>query len=310
MLVWLKPPKPKECSAFDVGCKVSEGINNWFRDLAKSAIKPVFDSLGQNLLVTPQVDQFPRVQQIWTTNVVIANTAFVLLIVAGGVIVMGHETLQTSYTVKDIAPRLVVGMIAANASATLAGKAIEIANALAAALLGDGVSLVLAEKMIKARLDDSLVTGGAFVILTVLVAVVMAVVLAAIYVVRLTLTVLLVAAAPLALALHALPQTEGLARLWWRALTGVLAIQLCQALVFVVALKVLLVPDGGLVDDESQTWDLLIIICLLYVLIRIPAWITAQIWHSGARPGLVQRFARIVVYRQLFQSALKSRRHR
>jgi hypothetical protein len=42
-------------------------------------------------------------------------------------------------------------------------------------------------------------------------------------VVRVALLILLVAAAPLALICHALPQTEGLARLWWRATAACLA---------------------------------------------------------------------------------------
>jgi hypothetical protein len=41
----------------------------------------------------------------------------------------------------------------------------------------------------------------------------------------------LIAVAPFALACHALPQTEGIARWWWRAFTAILAIQSAQAVV-------------------------------------------------------------------------------
>ena len=302
-------PAPVECDFWDVSCKVGQGINDWLRDLAGSAIKTIFDTLGTSLLQTPQVDEMPRVVDIWSQTVVVANTGFVVLVMAGGLVLMGHETLQTSYTVKDIAPRLVIGAISANISRELVGKAIELANALALALLGPGINAATAVDTIQKRLTQNLDIGAIFVVLIILVAVVLAAVLAVIYVVRLTLTTLLVAAAPIALACHALPQTEGLARLWWRALTGVLAIQVCQALVFVVAIRVILTPDGGgTFDDRSQLFDLLIVVCLLYILVRIPSWITAQIWQGGGRPGVIQRIARIAIYRSVIRSATTSRR--
>jgi hypothetical protein len=40
------------------------------------------------------------------------------------------------------------------------------------------------------------------------------------YVVRVMLTVVLIAGAPIALMFHALPQTEGIARWWWRRRPG------------------------------------------------------------------------------------------
>jgi len=90
-----------------------------------------------------------------------------------------------------------------------------------------------------------LATGGIFLILLGLVVAVLAVVLLAIYVVRVALLVLLVAAAPLALVCHALPQTEGLARLWWRATIACFAAQIGQSLVLVAALRVFFVSGGN-----------------------------------------------------------------
>jgi hypothetical protein len=75
---------------------------------------------------------------MWATSLAIADSAYVLLVIVGGVIVMGHETLQTSYSAKDIAPRLVTGFLAANLSLVVISQATSIANALSAALAGDG----------------------------------------------------------------------------------------------------------------------------------------------------------------------------
>ena len=66
----------------------------------------------------------------------------------------------------------------------------------------------------------------------------LALVLAVVYVLRLMALVLLTAAAPLALAAYALPQTAWAARWWWRALTACLAIQAAQALVLTAAVRV------------------------------------------------------------------------
>ena len=72
----------------------------------------------------------------------------------------------------------------------------------------------------------------------------LALVLAAVYVLRLMALVLLAAAAPLALALYALPQTAWAARWWWRAPDRCLAIQAAQALVLSAAVGCSSPPAG------------------------------------------------------------------
>jgi hypothetical protein len=157
---------------------------------------------------------------MWTTSLAIADSAYVLLAVIGGVIVMGHETVQTSYTAKDIAPRLVTGFLTANLSLVLISRATSLANALSAALAGDGVTPATAASAVLGILTAPLSGGGVFLVLLALAAAVLALVLAVVYVLRLMALVLLTAAAPLALACYALPQTAWAARWWWRALTA------------------------------------------------------------------------------------------
>ncbi|RBQ17254.1 hypothetical protein DP939_25240 [Spongiactinospora rosea] len=264
----------------------------------------MLEQLGQTLLETPRVDRQPRVQQIWSTAQIVVNTIYVLLVIAGGVILMSAETLESSYTIKDIAPRLVVAFIAANVSSQVAGLAIGLANALAAALLGHGLTPQAAADTLAQRLDQNLDAGGVLIVLLVLAALVFAVALSIVYVMRMTLTIVLVSAAPILLACHALPQTEGLAFLWWRALAGVLAVQVTQALVFVITLRVLLTPDnGGVLTTDNQGWDLLIVICMLYVLLRIPTWIMRRVMHGGGR-GLVGLVVRVMVLRRIVTSPL------
>jgi xanthine/uracil permease len=153
--------------------------------------------------------------------------------------------LQTSYALKDIAPRLVVGAVAANVSLSLAGMAIRFANALAGAVLGERVDtaeVAASLRTLIARDDDE---ASVFLALVALVAVVLAVVVTATYVARVAIVLVLVAGAPLALVWHCLPQTEGAALLWWRAFAACLATQLGQSLAVVAAARVFSPAAGG-----------------------------------------------------------------
>ena len=205
------------CGVLDVSCEIGNAITSWLAALARDALRPLLTLAGQTLLSSPQAGAIPAVRSMWTTSLAIADSAYVLLVIIGGVIVMGHETLQTSYSAKDIAPRLVTGFLAANLSLILISRATSIANALSAALAGDGVTPATAASAVLATLTAPLSDGGTFLVLLALAGAVLALVLAAVYVLRLMALVLLTAAAPLALAAWALPQTAWAARWWWRA---------------------------------------------------------------------------------------------
>ncbi|TDE22812.1 proline-rich domain-containing protein [Actinomadura sp. 6K520] len=292
-----------------MSCRFERMVSGWFKSLVTSAINPVFDMLGTSLLATPRLDQAPRVSGLWTASLTVANTVFVLFVLAGGLIVMGHQSVQTSYTVKDIAPRLVVAVVLSNISLLLVGQAIELANGLSGALLGEGVDAAQAAGQLKKIIVHSLNPGdvGVFMVLVIFWAVLLALILSIIYIVRVMLTILLIAAAPLALACHALPQTEPIAKLWWRAFTGVLAIQVAQALVFITAMRVLLTSDMVSwfgVRAPGDQLDLWIAMCLLYILVRIPSWISRQIWQGGLSRSPLVRAARTAAMLVIFRGVL------
>jgi hypothetical protein len=295
------------CGLFDVGCKVKEAINGFFRGVVAAALNPVFRFLARSVLSSPRVDQIDRVRSLWTTSAWIANTSFIVLVVLGGMLVMGHQTLQTSYTVKDIAPRLVIAMVAANMNLLVIGPAIDFANALSVALMGNGVDPGQAANTLKGLVLKALTDANdLFMPFLALVAVVVGLLVLIVYIARVMLLVLLAAAAPLALACHALPQSDGLARLWWRALAGVLAIQVAQSLVFATAVRVFFTSDqADLFGFKSGkgTFDLLLVICLLYILARIPSWVSQMIFRGGMRRSPINRMARtlatILIFRGL-----------
>ena len=289
----------QSCGFFDVTCHVTSAIDGWFRDLVTSALNPVLALLGRTVLSTPDVTG-GKVTLIWGITAGIANALVVLLVLAGGAVVMSHETLQTRYAAKDIAPRVVVAVIAANASLALVGLAIPVANALSEALLGNGVNPSQATAAMRQLVVTPLGAGGIFLVLLGLIAAVLAVVLLGTYVIRVALLVLLVAAAPLALIGHALPQTEGAARLWWRAIAGLFAIQLGQSLVLICALKVFFTPAGpgtlGL-SASGGLVDVLVAVCLLWVLVRIPAWVSRAVFGAGRSSGVAKAFKVAFIYK-------------
>lgn len=296
------PSRQDDPGFFDVAGRVKKAINDWFRDLVNAALHPVLAVLGHTLLATPDVAGQDRVRQIWGNSAAVANTVFVLFVVVGGVVVMSHETLQTRYTLKDVLPRLVVGFVAANASLSLIHQGVVFANALARALLGQQVTPDVVETLLTGLILRQVDTGGIFTILLCLVAAVLALVLLVTYLVRVTLVILLTTAAPLALVCHALPQTEGAARLWWRALVGCFAVQVGQALVLITALKVLFDGGhGGIGLGLATGWlvDLLMVLVLFYVLLRIPVWFSRQVFAGQRRSTLVSLAKYAAIHRGL-----------
>jgi hypothetical protein len=280
------------CGLLDVGCDVSHAITGWFAGLVKSAINPLLALIGRTALSTPQPGSVAAVQTLWSTGLGIADACYGLLVLVGGIIVMTHETLQTSYSAKEIAPRIVIGFIGANLSMVLMTHAVDLANGLSAAFTAGGVSPASAATSLMNTLSSAIANNGIFLILLSLAGVILALVLAAVYVIRLMAVVLLAAAAPVCLALYALPQTAWAAAWWWRALTAALAIQVAQGLVMTAAVQVFFSP--GWLPGGGALGQTLITLCLLYILMRIPFWIARPVLSPFGRSPL-RRAARFVV---------------
>jgi hypothetical protein len=284
----------------DIAARIRDAINGWFRDLVATSLGPLLDMVARTVLATPDLAAAQsRIRELWWLSAGIANTCFVLLVTAGGVLVMTHETLQTSYGVKEIAPRLVVAFLAANLSLVICGQAIKLANALARALLGTGADPAHVQATLRTLALAPLDTASGLLILVALVIVVMALALVATYVLRVALLIVLIAGAPLALACHALPKAEGLAYLWWRAVTGCLGVQLGQALVLAMAVRVFFQADRAHVlglQGSAHLVDLIVVGCLLWLLLRIPVWVSRLVF--GRQGSTLVRLARsYVIYR-------------
>ena len=283
------------CGVADLTGCVTGAVNAFLRGVVTDALNPMLELLSESLLTTPDPSQLPGLAELWQQSWDIVVAVYVLLVMAAGVLVMAFESVQARYSIREIAPRLVIGFLAGGLSLPLAGAAIGFANALSRALLAGGVNPDDAtgalKELVAATLTDD---GGLFLLL---VAAVMAVVLLAlllVYLVRVAATVVLVAGAPLALMFHALPQTDGIARWWWRAFTGLLAVQVIQSLTLVTALRVFLTPGSfALLGGTTQAGlvRMLVTLALLYVLFKIPFWVLASTRIGGGR-SLIGSLAR------------------
>ena len=267
---------------------VSDAVSRWVGELVDSALQQVWVLLSRGLLVNPDVTAVPRVRELWQLSLGVADATFVLAVLAGGLYVMNHETVQTRYGLGDILPRLAVGGLSANLSLLLVEPALQLGNAVSLALTGPaGAAGTDALRDLLAGAIGGL-GGNLFAQLAAGAVAVVGLVLAFTYVVRVAVLVVLVVGAPVALACYAVPALAGAARLWRRALAACVAIPIVQALVLSTAVEVW-AGEGGVgllgVDESFALVTLLVVGCLLWVLARVPVWACRQV--ATPRSGLV-----------------------
>lgn len=279
---------------------------DWLITAILACLDAVFGVVTDVLLTSPKVTALPQVQALTGRSVWIVDTVFVLAFVAAGVLVMvagGGE--QSRYTVKDLLPRLVVGFTAAHFSQLACAQLIDLANALTGAISdnghdGDGAFAAI-QTHLRAGQDR---TVPLLFLVLILVITVLVVTTAFQMIGRFVALLVLTSIAPLALACHALPQTDGVARLWWRAYTGCLAIPVAQAFLLTAGRQTLLDPAAmlpvlGLPVDPGDTLNLLIVVVLLWTTTRIPALMARWAGQPGPGANMLGAVVRVVVVQNL-----------
>jgi hypothetical protein len=204
----------------------------WLLSKVGTGFNVLWNLLSGTVFTTPDVTVLPQVAAISGKSQMIVNVGFVLAIITAGIVVMTHETVQIRYGIGELAPRLVVGFIAANFATPICTNLIALGNALTQALTGENVASKDAFAQLLRVVNDAMTnTDNALllVVIGLLIAVLTAMLLVT-WLVRLGVLIVLVGIAPVALACHALPYTDGAARLWWRSMLGVLATVVLQAL--------------------------------------------------------------------------------
>ncbi|PRY35101.1 hypothetical protein CLV43_11419 [Umezawaea tangerina] len=278
-----------DCGITDIGACVTESINGFFQGLVTDALNPLLDLLSTTLLTTPMPDSLPRVGELWDNSWQILLVSYGLLVLIAGVIAMSYQSLQTRHSIKELAPRLVVGFLAGALSLWVATKGIQIANAVVEAVMDGGVDADSAARTLRNMVVNSTTQGGVWIAFIGIVLAGLLVALLITYAVRVAVTIILIGGAPLAMMFHALPQTEGIAYWWWKTYGGCLAIQVGQSLALITALKVFLAPGGFGLFGPTDTGlvNLLVAIALIYILFKIPFWVMSSIRGGGGGRSLL-----------------------
>ncbi|OKI74435.1 conjugal transfer protein TrbL family protein [Micromonospora sp. CB01531] len=286
-------------------------ILDWMAAAILATLDALFEVITGVLLVTPNVTALPQVQALTGRSVLVVDTVFVLAFVTAGVLTMtagGSET--TRYTVKDLIPRLIVGFVTAHFSQLWCGMLIDLANALTGALTtpaGDSASALRAIKThIAAGQDKTAVL--LFVICVAIIAVLLAGTAFSV-IVRFVVVLVLTAAAPLALACHALPHTDPLARLWWRSYIGVLAVPVVQGFTLYAGQWMLtdpnhLLPALGLPVEPGGVINLFVVIVMLWTALRVPTLMRRYVatGNSGRGVNMLGAAVRVIVVQQVTRS--------
>lgn len=272
-----------------MGAWFGNQILGWFLALVYGGVETLWDLLSTSFLVSPDVTALPQVSTVMDTSLVVVNTCYGLAVVVAGLIVMVGGTVQIRYTVGDLLPRLVVGFVAANFARPLCSNLVEIANGLTMGVTGDTVSsdgsfpYMLTVIMGAAKNEGA--NGVLLVVIGLLLAMLTGTLLCAWYT-RLGILIALVSVAPIGLACHGLPYTEAAARLWWRSMLGCLGTVTVQAFALHSTLSVLSDPDAnystlGLSTDPTSVVNLLVVVCMLWVTVRIPSMARRFVTSTG-----------------------------
>ncbi|NNH75670.1 hypothetical protein HLB23_38460 [Nocardia uniformis] len=290
-----------DCGVSDISACVAGAIDGFFRRLVESAFNPVLELLSKHLLTTPEPDQLPRVGELWDSSWQLVLAMYGLIVIAAGVLLMLHETLQTRWGWRELGPRLVVGFIAGAMSMILATKAIQFANGLTVAVAGDGLEPDSTAAAFRSMMDvgDGAATG-LFVTLMLVALIVVLTILLITWVIRLVITVVLVASAPLAMMCYALPGLDAVARWWWRAFGACLAIQVVQSLVLIVGLRVFLSPNWSWFGPTPNGMiSIIVATAMALLLVKIPFWLLSVLKIGNGR-GMVSSAVRgFVMYKTL-----------
>ncbi|MFF0492897.1 hypothetical protein ACFYTQ_28045 [Nocardia sp. NPDC004068] len=281
------------CGVINIGGCVATAIDGFFQRLVDSGLDPMLGLLSHTLLTTPGPDDLPQTKALWSQSWELVVAVYGLLVMAAGVLLMLRETLQTQWSLRELAPRLVVGFVAGAMSMALATAAIGLANALAQAVAGDDGESDSAAAALRQLVGAGAHTG-IFALLLMSALQVMLVVLLVTYVVRVVVTILLIVAAPLALMCHALPGADAVARWWWRSFAACLGIQVAQSLILVTVVRVFLTPGawGFFGPTKTGMVDLVVALALMAVLIKTPFWLLSTLRIGNGRRTFIGSLAR------------------
>jgi hypothetical protein len=274
---------------------------------AQSALNWVLTLLDDGIFHSPDLTALPQVATMSARAQLVANAAMTLIVVVVGLIAMTHGTLQDRHALKELLPRMVIGFAAANMATPIVRGVVAAGNALTEALAGGGFTDQDSFDAIRRSITGVSGQGAGFLIVLVLQLMVtwMLVFVIITWLGRLSVLLVVAATGPAALICHAIPFTEPVARIWWRSLLSCLAVQILQAVTLHMAVATLLTPGAnlpalGLPNDPTGLLDLVIACFLLWLVIRIPTFVTRAVGGTPSRAGsVIGSVVRLIVVQRL-----------
>ncbi|MEV4539316.1 hypothetical protein AB0J82_36640 [Asanoa sp. NPDC049518] len=288
---------------------IQDSILGWLATAILACFDALIAVITDVLLVTPDVTTLPQVQALTGRSMLVVDAVYVLAFVAAGVMTMiAGGDAHSCYTAKDLLPRLVVGFVAAHFCQLWCHTMINLANALTAALTTPSstaggrpgaVAGIRAHLAVAHQQDAALL----FVVCAAIIVVLLAAT-AFSMIVRFAVVLVLTAAAPLALACHALPQTDPVARMWWRAYLGTLAVPVAQGFTLYAGQWMLtdpthMLPALGLPAEPGGVINLFVVMVLLWITVKIPNLMRRYVLAAGPNRNPMGALMRVVVVQQL-----------
>ncbi|GAB3282975.1 type IV secretion system protein [Kineosporia babensis] len=294
-------------------------MGDWLvQEVLEYFVRAVLEPLPHLLmLVSTFVVQIPVVTEQWPVRYVmerslgIVQVSYVVLVTVAGIVTMTHGGLQSEYSAKALLQRAVLGFTAAHYTGWIVEKCIVAVNALSGALLPQGelglsgldASEAMVQQIARAPETVFLLLALQFVVLALLVVLLIG------WVTRLLSLAMLAGLGPLALACHGLPWLEEVATVWWRSLFAILITVVGQAALLQFGMQLLLAPEldpswATEADRSDAVTTLLLILCLLLAVIRLPATVR-QVFPAAVGPRGRGTFGTVVRY-SLLNRGLRS----
>ena len=277
-----------------------DGLVSWLAEKVVDLLSALLALLASTLFTSPDVTVLPQVKAIADKSALVVDACFILAILAVGIATMTGDSIEMRYGVKELIPRLVVGFVLSAFSVPLTGRLINLANALTASMSGTSAPTTETVDFVKARIKAAMFddTNQFLVAVIGLLIVVLMGMLIGSWFVRIGVLLVLAGIAPVALACYATPWTQGVADLWWRTFGGCLVTPTVQAVAFTTGIDLVINPDANLSIvlgvPSSDTFNLVLVVVMLWVTIKIPALMSRYVTRRGS-PNIGGTLLRVVV---------------
>jgi hypothetical protein len=279
----------------DLPGRIADAINGWIKSLvAKAVLHPLLVAFGRMVLTTPDVSRLPEIHRLWVGSLGIAAALFLLVLIVAGLAVMGQDSVTTRAAAREYAPRVVSAWLFAAFSVEIVGVVIRFANALTLAFTDQKVSAGGATDLILTAITAAAADGSTLLLIAAVVVAVLITMLIVGSYMRAIILMLMIVTGPLMLIGQALPWTEGLASLWWRAVGACAAVQVGQSVLIVLGVQVLFSDDGGVdaLFGGGPLVNILAALALLVTAVRLQGWVTQLVLRGTGGRSLVASYAR------------------